>query len=178
MGSVFEYLKPFRVVIVTGPARSGTTICGHMIAADTGKRYLDDTTDTGSIGLLRRAVAAESNAVAHCPLLSWYADEFGCLEDVAVVMVRRDVTEIRASNDRLAPHRLDYWRDGYHALYWQRGKHVSEAIYQHWDSVQAARIQHAYTVDYTALTEHPLWVPAEQRRAAARWGVKTWRLAA
>lgn len=171
---MFEYLAPFRVVIVTGPARSGTTICGHMIAADTGNTYMDDRTEINSIGKLRHVVTSESNAVAQCPLLSWHVDEFGVLDDVAVVMVRRNIVEINASNDRLAPHRLDYWRDGYHALYWQRGRHISEAVYQHWDNVQRSRIRHPYDVQYAALAEHPLWVPVEQRDYALSWGLKTW----
>lgn len=176
---MFEHLAVFRIVIVTGPARSGTTICGHMIAADTGKRYFDDVADMIIVQRLRRMVGEQQNAVLQCPLLSWYADEFGGLDDVAVVMMRRAVAEIKASNDRLkecGQGRLDSWRDGYHRLYYAPGKHFSEAIYEHWDTVQRERIRHAFDVDYTSLAGHPLWVPEEQRRTKS-WRTKSWRTA-
>ena len=39
---MFEYLKEFPVVLVTGPQRSGTRICAKMIAHDTGHRFVDE----------------------------------------------------------------------------------------------------------------------------------------
>ena len=40
---VFEHLLNFAVVLVSGPQRSGTTICAKMIAHDTGHTYIPES---------------------------------------------------------------------------------------------------------------------------------------
>jgi hypothetical protein len=176
---MFEHLAPYRIVIVTGPTRSGTTICARMIAQDTGKRYLDDLADNiFSVERLRREVLEIAGGVIQCPMLSWYVDEFGDQEDVAVVLMRRDMAEIRASNKRAWEQwrmQMALWRPGEYAEYRSHCLELAEAVYQHWEMVQKNRIRHAFEIAYTDLSSHPLWVDEPLRRAAA-WGVKNWRL--
>jgi hypothetical protein len=161
---MFEHLAPFRVVIVTGPARSGTTICAHMIAADTGKRLYDDCKDSLTVQRVRELIAQAESKVIQCPLLAQYADDFGAEQDVAVVIMRRSAADITASNDRMqkrSPMRLD-------------GQSQAAAVYATWET-QRERIAHPFEVEYESLNAHPLWI-APGLRIAPYWGNKTWRL--
>jgi hypothetical protein len=174
---MFEFLNPYRVVLVVGPTRSGTTIAGHIIAQDTGKHYLDDTAEAiWSTERLRALVAKYDNIVIQCPTLTWYVDEFGDCDDIAIVLMRRNVDEIRESNDRaLKQFRVPsvFWGQGYSEY---RGKcELIEAIYDHWENVQKHKIKHPFEINYCDLAAHGLWVERDIRRSE-NWSFKSWKV--
>jgi hypothetical protein len=169
---MFEYLKSYRIIIVTGPMRSGTTVCAHMIAKDTGKQYYDDVKDgMGNIYNVRRIVEKE-NGVIQSPHISWYVDEFGFREDVAIIFMIRNLDEIRTSSERCASFRL--WPIGYED-YRRVGVDRLDAIYYHWKNVQKIKIKHSFEILYNDLKTHPFWIE-KQFRKIDLWGAKTWEL--
>jgi hypothetical protein len=170
---MFEHLSQYRVIIVTGPMRSGTTICGHMIAADTGKAYYDDAADLHFQPATVRRLVDSGAGVLQYPQ-PWGIEAYD-RPDVAIIMMRRSLADIRASHARLGVAR-DGWQLGQYMSYRQRTKYFPEAQYMHWDEVQQALIAHAFDVQYESLSQHPLWVAPETRRACKTWGTKTWRL--
>ena len=157
---MFEYLSTFDKVIVTGPQRSGTTICAKMIAADLGyKFYPEERVGIRLPSALWELVDKEHRFVVQCPALCHCIEEFSA-DDVAIVLMRRDVADIVASEERIkfqrkrAPELTQYGRkDGV----------LSEVRYDYWEKHQRPYIAHAFEIEYESLSEHPLWVPKEQR---------------
>jgi hypothetical protein len=87
-------------IVVTGPQRSGTTIAARMIANDTGHRYVDEV-DFGvyDVEAWRRTLEDEC-VVVQCPhMLKTILD--APPPDVYVVLMRRDINEIHASEERI-----------------------------------------------------------------------------
>lgn len=139
---MFDRLKGFRCVIVTGPHRSGTTIAAEMIAADTGKRCVREEEfrwrNIIKAAEIRRGVIQGPYLLPWTPVL---ADD-----ETMVVYVRRDGAAIDASVRRLRvskPH--FHWRQA-----WELWRRI------------APLLPHTETIEYEALREHRLWV--EDRR--------------
>lgn len=158
-GNMFEYLKNFDIVLVTGPQRSGTTIAAKMIAQDTGKPFFDE----GYFGVLDvvrfcDTVTTTTNGVIQCPGMCRYVHWFGKRDDLCVVLMRRNVDEIIKSEARIK------W-DGSFELskYGTIDGPVSAVKYSFWDNYQKAFIKHSVEIEYRSLTGHPLWIPDERR---------------
>ena len=155
---MFEYLKPFTRIIVTGPQRSGTRVCAKMISADTGLRYVDEQEiNVDSLYALAHTLT-EGNVVIQCPALSYWAWAVGTVDDVAIVLMRRPVVEIIASQERV--------RWGYEWLelmrYGAASSPIAEVKYRFWDETKD-RIRHPFEVEYESLKAHPLWIDKEAR---------------
>ena len=98
---MFEELGTYRVVLVTGPQRSGTRIAARMIAADSGLRYVDeDEFGVYNHKRLRAIIAQAEGVVIQCPAMCHMVHKVAA-EDVLVVMMMRDVDDIVASEKRI-----------------------------------------------------------------------------
>lgn len=157
---MFEWLAPFDIILVTGPQRSGTTICAKMIQADTDKYMVDeggfDVTD-----LVRWAdyVTTTSGGVIQCPSMCRYVHWFGKRNDLAVVLMRRSIDEIIASEKRIQ------WDGAFElARYNTQDGPVSAVKYNYWDTYQKGFVKHAFEIEYRSLESHRLWVPDERRK--------------
>jgi hypothetical protein len=167
---MFEHLERYRLVIVSGPHRSGTTICAKMIAQDTGKTFYPEESFGPDNHTAWREMVESASGVMQCPSMACYLGELGGFCDVAVVMMRRDLAAVQAS------HRKIGWSaDGfYHLRYcaelgcYGAGKDedLAEVKYRVWKG-QRLLLQHACNVEYESLEEHPLWVSREKRTG---WG--------
>jgi len=160
---MFEHLTRWSRILVTGPQRSGTRICAKMIAADTGFDYVDESSFyVDSLNHLWRVIRDRHRIVIQAPALSGYANLLGMADrNMAVVMMRRDLKDIAASERRIK------WEWGFpellrlHAI---KGN-PAEMKYGNWDFYQKQDLEdQAYEVAYDALAEHPLWVPKEDRK--------------
>lgn len=157
---MFEYLSRFDKVVVTGPQRSGTTICAKMIAADLGyKFYPEERVGIRLPAMLHELIAAQHEFVVQCPALCHCIEDFSA-EDVAIVLMRRDVADIVASEERI---KFERKRARELAQYGRKDGVVSAVRYDHWERHQRPYITHAFEVEYESLSEHPLWVPKERR---------------
>ena len=163
---MFEYLKDYKVIIVTGPQRSGTRIGAKCIAHDLGYEYIDEAeVYVDSLYQLVTVVRARDNSVIQCPALSHVAHELASPR-AAVVMMVRDVKDIVASQERIdwawelveyAQYQLatDYWR-------WDDST-IASVKYSYWDQYWNGR-PHCFDLEYESLRGHPLWVPGELRK--------------
>ncbi len=157
---MFKYLSDYRVVLVTGPQRAGTRIAAKMIAHDTGLTYIDERAiDTDS--LYRLSDAIHLGGVVQCPAMCRFIHMFGQNEGLAIVMMMRVVEDIIASQKRIGWH----WEPIELAYYETQGV-ISEVKYHYWLK-QKPMILHPYEVEYESLSEHPLWLPSEERLAFA-----------
>lgn len=165
---MFEALGRYRKIIVSGPQRSGTTICAKMIAKDLGYIFVDESaigfTDVRSVFSLLDCV---DGVVIQCPALS------SCLwlfsrPDTLIVFMHRDVGEIRASQDRpifaWSPDRT--WttaREKRELMkYGVNEGAIAEVKYAAW-AVQKEYVSNHVDIEYAWLAEHPLWLPKDQR---------------
>jgi hypothetical protein len=161
---MFEQLKEFKRILVTGPHRSGTTIAMRMIAADLGYRPVDEEEfkwrfirlipDVWLPGTVLQA----PNAFPWLPVLTGGDD--------AVIVMRRPLADIAASVSRQkSPKGLEVTAPVY----------AAEQGYALWDQVKNLEPWQRFKwfeVEYEALAAHPLWVPKDERE---NWHHKTWR---
>lgn len=164
---MFEYLSGYRVILTSGPHRAGTTICAKIIAHDTGLRFCpEETFGHDNVEAWWALVKSAQGAVIQCPTMCYCLDEFREADDVAVVMVRRNMADVLRSQ-RLVGWSLDGF---YHERYKRELRHytyddgeLAVAKYQRWDAWQRNAMRHVYDVQYEFLCDHPLWIPKAER---------------
>ncbi len=156
---MFEHLKVFRTVLVTGPQRSGTTIAGKMIAHDTGYQYVDENEfHVDNLDEFKPIVRRRPRIVVQCPGLCRFAHHFADNQTL-VVLMRRPIAGIRKSEKRInwSEEPRELWKYG------RRAGVIAEIKYQYWDEKQRAAIPHTMEIEYESLAAHPLFVPKEKR---------------
>lgn len=174
---MFEHLSKYRVVLVSGPARSGTTICGKMIASDTGHVFWgDDQYPPYDIELWEMAV---SNYYSLPPRVIQCAGMTSQLhrvtaDDVMIVYMHRPLTEIWDSKRRAG------WTTKSYDIEWsllESASHgatntialdhgmlsLEEFQYWFWHHEQRKKCINKMDQQYHALASHPLWVPQRDR---------------
>ena len=156
---MFEHLKFYRTVLVTGPQRSGTTIAARMIAHDTGHQYVDeDEFHVDNLDEFKPIVRRRRRIVVQCPALCRLVHHFAD-DRTLVVLMRRPIGDITQSQKRIN------WREETRELrkYGRRDGVIAEIKYGYWDERQFAEIPHALEVQYDSLAAHPLFVPRASR---------------
>jgi hypothetical protein len=162
---MFEHLGGHRRIIVTGPQRSGTTICARMIAQDTGHEYIDENVIAIHDHLrLRYLINRHPNPfVIQAPGMAHLADHW----DAFIVWMVRPVAEILASERRIG------WEGEWRELAKYPGYEGPAAVrkYTHWEEFQREQVKEYIEVDYRSLSAHPLWVPKDRRKnfEARQW---------
>ncbi len=160
---MFEWLADFDKVLVTGPQRSGTRICAKMIAHDTGYEYVDENDlHMDSLYWLCSFLHYREHIVVQCPVLCRHVHMFGA-DDTAIVLMRRSVEDIVASQKRIGWS----WEWLELARYDRSDGVIAKVKYRFWEERQRERIQHAFEIEYESLAGHPLWVPKPVRRGFA-----------
>ena len=155
-------LDKYDVVLVTGPQRSGTNFVTMAIAADTDLNYVPESAFNSTWAQAWWTLVQTSDNVAvHCPGMCRFVHMFGTFDEVAVVMVRRPVADIVASQERIG------WEwEPYELMLYDRHAYqgpIAEVKYECWDQLQKERIENAFEVNYDDMHTHPLWVPKEER---------------
>ena len=164
---LFDHLKLFSQIVVTGPQRSGTTICAAMIAHDLGYQMIDETQGAAAAERGRRvnhlstleslgALLTESRIVIQAPSVAAFCHQLPV--PVAVVFMIRPVAEILRSQERIA------WKGNNYELKLLNARtgHSCVLKYERW-RWQKPLIQHAFEIEYQWLSAHPLWVDAARR---------------
>lgn len=168
---MFEPLRRFPIILVTGPQRSGTTICSRMIECDLQRRYIDEERWGVWHGEKALTIARASRpCVLQAPGLLKDVGLFGQRADTAVVVMRRALREIRASQERVqwnvwAAKEMAYYPvDPDSPAHLDPAKWVAWVKYDWWERVGRGLVKNAYEIDYAHLRLHPMWVAKEQRR--------------
>lgn len=155
-------LKPYKAVLVTGPQRSGTAIATKILAQELGYREVPEEEFGIHNSLQALGILLQNNVVLHAPGLCHQADMLGDMADAAVVLMRRPLDEIHASEERIG------WRTAYGGanVVAEQNKYLNEfretdddvaaLKYRIWDAQQKHRCE-AFDLDYSSLRGHPLW---------------------
>lgn len=163
---MFDHLKKFSKIIVTGPQRSGTTICAKMIANDLGYIYVDeeelkvDNSDYLT-DRLKELIHSGDRFVVQCPALCRYVHEVGHCKDTAIIFMKRNLDEILKSQERIGwdveePEELKRYGD-------EAVSPIAQVKHDFWQDHQKWKIFYWFEVEYSSLSAHPMWVPAWQR---------------
>jgi len=167
---MFSRVAGYRVILVSGPQRSGTTITARMIAHDTRLRYVDEEEfAVHDFDLLREIVCRERGVVVHCPALAHRVHELAG-EDVLVVFVWRRWADIVASQKRIGWDEEEVERAKY-GDFVRPGEGSVAVKYRYWREVQQERCPHSMDVFYEGLAGHPLWEKLARRRG---WMARQW----
>ena len=157
---MFDYLKDFKKVLVTGPQRSGTTLIARAIEHDTELEYVDENEFRATdYSMWKTMVTLSTGIVMQCPGMCRYVHEFGDQDDVAVVMCWRPIDEIIASQERIGWE----WEKFELLRYDQTEGEIAKVKYDYWYDYQQHKIKHAFDIVYDDLETHPLWIPADKR---------------
>ena len=157
--NLFNHLQEFNFILVTGPHRAGTTIATAMIANDLGHKFFEEPNiPPGNLGDFLETETGP--AVIHCPSYCHVVHEYVYVDGLAVVLVRRQIDDIIASQRRVG------WGFEQHELkkYGRTGC-IARVKYAHWDDIQRQILKdRAFEIRYEDLRNHPMWVSREQRK--------------
>lgn len=164
---MFDTLKQYRAIIVTGCQRSGTTLTARAIAYDTGHMFIsEDDYGVHSIPRWSEYVRTGQDVVIHSPAMMHIAHQFGVMDGVLIVCVQRDYDAIRRSMKRM---KWDVNESGLERVrytdYAPNAFDVVSTKYAYWRDVQAPVIKHSMVVQYDDLQAHPLWLDPEPQPA-------------
>ena len=167
----FSELARYGAIFVTGPQRSGTTICARMISHDTGHRYIDEEDfRVHDFAHLRELMKTPDRVVVQCPALSRYAELLNTTTAhklSIMIWMCRGFVEIVASQERIGwdatKERKKY--PGYDHL------PICMAKLHYWQTVQKIKIAQHYEVHYDMLKDHKLWIDKTERSGfeARQW---------
>lgn len=167
---MFSRLGKFKRVIVTGPQRSGTTICSKMIAHDSGLSHIDETAiRVDDLQMLRLLMRFGTGFVIQCPALARHVHEFRGNPDNCIVWMLRPAKDIVASQQRINwDHVGDEWaRYGVDRNDFP-GMPVCEFKLKWWRENQFPLFNKspatAMEIEYGSLRTHPLWKWKSERR--------------
>lgn len=175
---IFKSLEPYRHILVTGPQRSGTTICAAMLAYSHGKAFLpDEEIGQNDVGRLK-SIIGKSEFVLQCPALLPQIHTLD-FEDTAIVLMWRDTGDINASIERIE------WEGGkeeieryqmanlFDRTIWESwliafkvsSKAIAAYKYQMWTNIQRPICKMpVFDLGYNSLHWHPLWIKKSERR--------------
>lgn len=151
-------------IVLTGPQRSGTRIGAKILSSELGYEYVDEVeVRVDSLYRLRWVIEQPYQKVVQCPGLCRYAVFLESVGNTAIVLMKRNVQDIVASQDRIGW--TERFQDLERALYPRPYSALSIALckYAYWDEIQRRRLEHGYELEYESLAEHALWVPQSLR---------------
>ena len=163
---MFEHLKKWQRILVTGPQRSGTRIASQMIAHDTDYWFVgEEEFGVDSLNRLWKILQISRRIVVQCPAICAHVDLLGETDPgLGIVMMRRDLEDIKASEERI------FWK-------WEMPELMRMGVtegnsarlkYSAWDVSQKGLLgEQAIEVQYTSLEQHGLWIAKPGR---ARFG--------
>lgn len=129
---MFEYLRPYSKIIVTGPQRSGTTIAAVMIARDLGYYfYPEEQIRVRELWRVERLFNRTGNFVLQAPAICRWVHRFSA-PDTAIVLMRRKIKDIIASQERIR-WTCERWELSRYGV--RRGI-IAEVKYRFWDECQ------------------------------------------
>lgn len=160
---MFNQLKPFTKIIVVGSQRSGTRIGARCISESLNLRYVDETeVHTDSLYSLYQLITEDDNFVVQCPAIAHSIHLLGHM-NIAVVFMLRDEKDTIASIQRIGWDttwgRLE---EMFYHMY-SRSMSLPEKKTHSWFNWQKSMIIDAFEIEYESLSEHPLWIPKEER---------------
>lgn len=161
---MFEHLKPYSKIFVTGLARSGTRIATRMIAHDTGKEFIDETEwGVWDYEKLKFFCKYRDKFVIQATSAFFNLSEF-VTDDDMVVWMERPIKELEESWKRIR----DLGKDGRSVFHSSTAK-MPELFRTSFDErvilaeEEKRKIKNLFEVNYHSLKDHPMWVDKDKR---------------
>lgn len=155
---MFNWLSIYDRVIVSGPQRSGTTICARMIAHDTGFEFMPEERFRVYDRKRYRQLLGRTRIVVQAPTMCRWLHE-DADTNTAVVMMIRNPHDIEKSQ-----RRIKWKHEGEELANYDAIGPIALVKYDYWYRTQRRLIEHPYEIHYESLESHPLFVPAEKRK--------------
>ena len=156
---MFEWLKEFKIILVSGPPRSGTKICARMIAHDTGHTYVDEaevdyTPASRAPNRLPQFIECVrergQKVVIQCP--GWFEELYTLSgPDTLMIVMHRDIDDIIRSERGIG------WATG------EKHRKRLEYQYRMWPDAWKPLCENALDIIYGNLAAHSMWIPPEER---------------
>src|SRR6056297_1814003 len=159
---VFEHI-PHKKILVTGPQRSGTTICARMIAHDTGLEYIDeDRIGVDNLSLAHDLFMSSRQFVLQAPALARWCHK---MDADLVVFMMRSIADIEKSQRRIG------W--GCEAIelrkYATQYGPIAQIKYNFWHNRQKGQIKNYMEVNHNDLAGHKLFEHNRSGFSARQW---------
>lgn len=160
---MFEHLRKFSNIVVSGPQRSGTRITAKIMASDTEKNYIDEKYINFHDFRLLQHYLQKGQTVIQCPGLCHMLHNIK-RENTLIIMVRRSIEEIISSEYRV-------WEKDSERIELIKYGHtdgiISEIKYNFWDNIQKTILgKRAKEINFNDLEPHPLFI---KNRRNFRW---------
>jgi hypothetical protein len=164
---MFEYLKPYSHIIVSGMQRSGTTIAARMIQYDLEIPYCYWVGN--KLGIITDIPPEGGQGVYHAPGMSHLLHGFKSTEDAtfAVIWMKRDIEEIIESAYKVKwdptadignyPAFMNGIPDGTEVDYPTMVRRLAQEKINFWET-QKPLVETYFEVEYESLRNHPLWL--------------------
>jgi len=161
---MFEEMKGFDKILVTGPQRSGTTLCAQIIADELGHKFVpEEDININQVDRLKLLLAEPERMAIQCPGVARWIDEIAD-ENCAVVWMMRNTGDIIES-ERMIKWDDSVERTAYDAVGIDRPISVIKTEY--YFEEQEPVIKNAFVVTYEDLEKSKWWVPLGERK---HWG--------
>ena len=160
---MFEHLKKYNNIVISGPQRAGTRITAKIISEDAKKEYIDEKCLNYHDFRLLRWYLSKGNVVIQCPGLCHLLHNIEG-KDNLVIIIRRDIEDIICSEHRVwneESEKIELVKYGY------TGGIISEIKYNFWDNTQKIILgKGAKEINFDDLEEHRLFI---KDRENFRW---------
>jgi hypothetical protein len=159
--ALFEDLAVHPRIVVTGPQRSGTRIAAKMIAEDTGHTFADER----AFGIYdeqrwRDLLQGEKVVVQSPSMFKQVVDNPP--PDIFVVLMRRDLTKIHASQRRIGWDKHPLGNTIELSRFGLTSGDSAATKYDYWASHE--KEAPFLELEYESLRQHPLFIPDDKRR--------------
>ena len=155
----FDEMKKYKRILVTGPQRSGTTFTAKTIASDLSYRYIDEKEFNWYDRDVFNKFVVMDNVVIQCPTMCRWIHEFSD-DCTLIVMMIRPIKDILNSQKRINWN----FEETESKNYPYKDLFACEAKYKFWEDVQKNNLINYLELNYSSLSDHPLWVDGEQRK--------------
>jgi len=168
---MFEYLKDYKRIFVTGMPRTGTTICARMIQYDIEASYciwaggyLSRITELEEL-MKSYSIDFSYPIIFHCPGLSHLIHKIKDEDEFAVIWMKRDRGEVVNSAAKMEwdPRKQ---LEAYNILSTHDLRIDLNILITEKDTLweeQKKEIKNWFEVDYENLKPHRLWIDKEKR---------------
>ncbi len=174
---IFDQLRNYKFILVTGPQRAGTTIAAAMIADHLNiVFYPDEIIGQRRIPMLNALIAKGSPFSLQCPALLWTIDQLD-IADCAVTVMRRSTQDITNSIHRIKwggwevefqPYstRVDFdekmWQD---LPELDLNEKIGKFKYGFWEAIQKPKMKMPFfELEYETINWHRFWLDKEHRK--------------
>ena len=160
---MFETLKEFSNIVISGPQRSGTRIAARIVAEDAKKIYVDEKDLNYHDFRLLEWYLDRGNVVIQCPGLCHLLHRI-TTPSTLIIMTIRPIEEIQASEVRCWSDQsklIELYKYGY-----SNGV-ISRIKYDFWNNHQKPILnERAREINYQSLERHSLFI---KDRKNFRW---------